>query len=178
MGLISLWKKNSSLPPLLIDFLILMPYTDLVMTYSTHKFNEMVFQLLFSLDMGDCQEEDLIPFLMRELSMTRQNVRAAYNHARAIFDAHKEFDEEIATTSKGYDLERIGRVERNVLRFALHELSTQKEQPRQVIISEALRLTKKFSTKEAVRYVNAVLDTESTDGEEASLSLPETETAE
>ncbi|MCC5831863.1 MAG: transcription antitermination factor NusB [Chlamydiales bacterium] len=146
------------------------------MTFSSHKFNEIVFQLLFSLDMGESNEEDLIPFLMRELSVTRKTVRDAFDNAKRVYEARKELDETIASISKGYEFERIGRVERNIIRFALYELSTQSPHPREMVISEALRITRKFSTKEAVSYVNALLD-ESNNGERPSLFTPKTETA-
>ncbi len=124
------------------------------------KFHEIVFQLLFSLDMGDNQEGgDLIPFIMRELSISKKVVREAYEQAKVLFARSEEADELIEATSKSYELERIGRVERNILRYALlGELS----------LSEALRLTTKFSTKEASTFVHALL--ESIDEKETSIS--------
>ncbi len=148
------------------------------MSFPSHKFNEIVFQLLFSLDLGACEETDLIPFLMRELSVSRKNVRDAYSQAKRIYDARKELDERIGAVSKGYEVERIGRVERNIIRCALYELNSGALQPREMIISEALRLTRKFSTKEATAYVNAVLDEASPGyGERPSFSPPQAETA-
>lgn len=140
------------------------------------KFNEMVFQLLFSLDMGDCLEGDLIPFVMRELSLTRKTVREGYQKARAIFEDKEPLDQVISKISIGYDFERIGRVERNILRMAFYEIERHKEEERPLIIAEALRLTRKFSTKEATAFVNAILDQESKDG--IAVSPSEREVAE
>jgi transcription antitermination protein NusB len=145
------------------------------MSFPSHKFNEVVFQLLFSLDVGECEEVDLIPFLMRELSVTRKIVREAYGYAKRIYDKRKELDKVIGAISKGYEVERIGRVERNVIRCAFYELNSETSQPCEIIISEALRLTRKFSTKEATAYVNALLD-EAIHGErQPSLSPSESE---
>lgn len=177
MDLTLLLKKNVTQLPLLIDFLIFISYTNGVMPFSSYKFNEMVLQLLFSLDMGDCLEGDLIPFFMRELSVSRKTVRAAYSHAKNIFVSRLRLDERIAAVSKEYELERIGRVERNVLRFALYEMQTQNAQSREKNISEALRLTRKFSTKEAMAYVNALLD-EASDETRPPFFFPKTETVE
>ena len=109
------------------------------MPFPTKKFNELVLQLLFSLDMGDSLEVDLIPFLMRELSVTRKTVRAAYQKARTIFESREELNEKIAATSKEYALERIQRVERTVLRLALYEIWHETEMPREMIIAAAQR---------------------------------------
>lgn len=146
------------------------------MSLPTAKFNEMVLQLLFSIDMGDCLEGDLIPFIMRELSLTRKTVREGYQKARTIFESKEPLDQIISKTSIGYDFERIGRVERNILRMAFHEFERHNEEERPLIIAEALRLTRKFSTKEATAFVNAILDQESKIG--ISLPLPEREAAE
>jgi len=147
------------------------------MSFPTQKFNEMVFQLLFSLDMGDSLEGDLIPFLMRELSVTRKTVRAAYQKALLIFESREKLDQRIGEISKAYELERIQRVERNILRFAFFELWSETEESNEMIISEALRLTRKFSTKEATAFVNAILDTEINESRPA-LSPPKEETTE
>lgn len=136
------------------------------MSFSQQKFREMTFQLLFSLDMGDCLEEDLIPFLMSELTVSKKNVRTSLEKARQIMEKRSELDAIISSISRDYALERIQRVERNVLRLALYEMIVEKELEEKIIISEALRLCRKFSTPESSSYVNAILD-------EYSLSLRE-----
>ncbi len=145
------------------------------MSFASLTFHEMVLQLLFSLNVGESAEEDLIPFLMRELRVSRKLVREAYQKAQAVYQCHEAIDEKIGALSEEYALERIGKVERNVLRLAFFELLNEKEAPREKIIAEALRLTRKFSTKEATAFVNAILDsdTEIVDERRSALSPPE-----
>ncbi|MCH9626980.1 MAG: Transcription antitermination protein NusB [Chlamydiales bacterium] len=145
------------------------------MSFSSFTFHEMVLQLLFSLNVGESSEEDLIPFLMRQLRMSRKSVREAYERAQAVYQCHKSLDEKIGAISEEYALERIGKVERNVLRLAFFELLNEIETPREKVIAEALRLTRKFSTKEATAFVNAILDsdTEISSGSTPALSSPE-----
>ena len=112
---------------------------------------------------------------MRELSVTRKRVREAYQKARAIYEERGPLDETIGATSEAYALERIGRVERNVLRLALFDIENDTERTRESVIAEALRLTRKFSTKEATAFVNGILDSEKTD---VALSPSDSETAE
>lgn len=68
-----------------------------------------------------------------------------------------EIDDTLAKTSVEYSLERISLIDKNILRIAIFELLFEKEQPK-IVIEEALRLSKKFSSPEAVSYVHAIID--------------------
>ena len=70
----------------------------------------------------------------------------------------KEIDAVIVTHSQAYDLERIPRVERNIVRLGIYELLFSPDVPRKVVIAEAMRLARKFATKEAASFVNALMD--------------------
>lgn len=55
-------------------------------------------------------------------------------------------------------LERLGPVERAVLRMASWELRERPEIPWRVVLDEAITLTRKFGATDSHRFVNAVLD--------------------
>ncbi len=63
----------------------------------------------------------------------------------------------ISEHTEKWRLERMALVDRNVLRMAICEF-IQKDTPKKVVINEALEVTKKYSTPEAVQFVNGVLD--------------------
>lgn len=121
------------------------------------KFRELVFQLLFALENGS-EEEDLIPLLMKELKSSQKNVLEGLTKAKAVLRNLEEIDEKIAASSQEYAIDRIHKVEKNVLRLSLYELLYEKSNPCEVIISEAIRLTKKFGTPDGSRFVHAILD--------------------
>lgn len=77
--------------------------------------------------------------------------------ARAVADAADVLDAEITQAASQWRLERIGVVERNILRLGLHELVHETAPPR-VVIDEALRLTHWFAGARAPAFVNGVLD--------------------
>jgi transcription antitermination protein NusB len=56
------------------------------------------------------------------------------------------------------DIDTVTPVELSILRLATFELKEKPDVPYQVIINEALELTKKFGTSEGYRFVNGVLD--------------------
>lgn len=128
------------------------------MEFPPQKFREIVFQLLYSLDISGSAEAELIPFLMQELSVSKKHVRAAYDKATSIWKQQEQLDHIIGEKSKEYSIERIKTVEKNVLRLALFELLIEKELNTKIIISEAHRLARKFSTIEGASFVNALLD--------------------
>jgi len=66
-------------------------------------------------------------------------------------------DERITAASDGWTADRLGAVERNVLRVAIHELDAG-EVPKEVAIDEAVGLAKRYgASDEAGRLVNGIL---------------------
>jgi N utilization substance protein B len=76
--------------------------------------------------------------------------------AEAVAERAEELDREITAASEGWTADRLGVVERNVLRIGLHELETGAVPP-EVAISEAVSLAKRYATEDAGRLVNGIL---------------------
>jgi len=74
--------------------------------------------------------------------------------------AHRvELDEILSRLSQNWRVERLARVDRNVLRLALFELAhCQADVPARVAINEAVELAKRFGSEEAPAFVNGLLD--------------------
>lgn len=68
-----------------------------------------------------------------------------------------EIDELLARHMERWSPERIGRVERNVLRLATYELLFEPELPIASAIDEAVEIAKTFATEQSGRFVNGVL---------------------
>jgi N utilization substance protein B len=69
-----------------------------------------------------------------------------------------EIDALLEDASRNWRLDRMPVVDRLVLRLAIYELLHQRATPPPVVIDEALDLVRRFSTEEAVPFVNGVLD--------------------
>ncbi|NGX61154.1 MAG: hypothetical protein K940chlam9_00635 [Chlamydiae bacterium] len=124
------------------------------------KFREVVFQCLFSFDAGEGDEKGLVALLMKQLALSSKYVKRGLEYAQKIWEEREELDARIANRSQEYALERIHKVERTVLRMSLFALLHEKELSPKIVISEALRITRKFSTKEGSQFVNVILDEE------------------
>lgn len=128
------------------------------MALPPQKFREVVFQLLYSYDMGFSEEKDIIALVMQELEVSKKNVMAGQERMRALIKHVDEIDNVIGKTATSYEFDRIQSVERNILRLGAYELLFDAEIPPIVAIAEAVRLAKKFGTPESTTFVNAVLD--------------------
>ena len=95
---------------------------------------------------------------MSQLEVTKRIVRAAYELKTQFLEKKGQVDAVIVQHSQGYDLDRIPRVERNIVRLGVYELLFAPQVPKKVAIAESMRLARKFATKEAVAFVNALMD--------------------
>lgn len=80
----------------------------------------------------------------------------AYDLAEEVIRHVQELDARITAAAVAWTAERLGVVERNVLRIGLHELD-RGEVPREVAIDEAVTLAKRYASDEAGRLVNGIL---------------------
>ena len=70
----------------------------------------------------------------------------------------EQIDPLIAEAAEHWRSERMAVMDRIILRLAVYEFLHQPETPARVVINEALELARTFSTDEAVRFINGILD--------------------
>jgi transcription antitermination protein NusB len=64
----------------------------------------------------------------------------------------------VAGTAEHWRPERMAVIDRLILRMAVCELMRDVETPHAVVINEALELARTFSTEDAVKFINGMLD--------------------
>jgi N utilization substance protein B len=128
------------------------------MALSQQKFREIVFQLLYSFDFSEAEQEDICALMMYQLAITKKILLQALERKEKVQKRLSEIDRLIAESSVSYDFQRIPRIEKNILRLGAYELLFDDEIPPKVSIAEAIRLSRKFATPEGATFVNAVLD--------------------
>lgn len=73
--------------------------------------------------------------------------------------AHRdELDARIAAHSGSWKPERMSRISRTVLRLAAYELAYMPEIPRNVVLNEAVELSKRYEGDRAPAFVNGILN--------------------
>jgi N utilization substance protein B len=104
-------------------------------------------------------------FLLYQWDLTGEPLASLYEgeideYARSLADGvaarAPELDERITTATEGWTADRLGAVERNVLRVAIYELETESVPP-EVAINEAVELAKRYASDEAGKLVNGIL---------------------
>jgi N utilization substance protein B len=83
--------------------------------------------------------------------------RAAQDLMRGAWDDREACDALLSRHARHWQLSRLALVDRNILRLAVFELRTDRA-PFKVVVSEAIRLAREFSSAESPRFINGVLD--------------------
>jgi len=95
---------------------------------------------------------------MFELEIDEPAQKFARELVAAATERTAQLDELIANSSKNWRIERMSRVDRNILRLGAAELVAFLDIPVKVVINEAIELAKRFGTAESSAFVNGVLD--------------------
>ena len=69
----------------------------------------------------------------------------------------EQLDEEIGRLARGWDLDRIAPLERNIMRVALYEMHHRSDVPPEVAIDEAVGLAREYCGSDAPGFVNGIL---------------------
>lgn len=104
-------------------------------------------------------------FLLYQWDLTGQPLTSLYEGtpdefalelASAVADRAEHLDERITAASESWRADRLGTLERNVLRIGVYELE-EGTVPPEVAINEAVVLAKRYATDEAAALVNGIL---------------------
>jgi N utilization substance protein B len=122
---------------------------------SRRQARRAAFVLLYQLDVRAGPLDELYAQYSRDTreeipEYTREAVDGASGMLRIL-------DRRLDGAIQGWSIERLGAVERAILRLALWELSERQDIPGEVIIDEAVELAKRYASAEAAGLINGVL---------------------
>jgi N utilization substance protein B len=131
---------------------------------------EFALQILYQLDVQEqLSDEQALGMFWRNFAATAEAEGAmaadlgeiqpfAEKLVRGVRENLTELDAQIQGASKNWRLERMARVDRNLLRLALYELKHLEDVPAKVAINEAIEIAKRYGTNESSAFVNGILD--------------------
>ena len=120
---------------------------------------EAALQMLFQLEGSGVSADQAIDLFWRTYEDADPEGKAyADTVLRGVADNVDGIDKKIAAASQNWRLERMSRVDRNLLRLGTWELMFRSDVPRAVILDEAVELAKSFGTDDSSGFVNGVLD--------------------
>ena len=121
------------------------------------KSREYALQMLFEWEIGRQQPGQIEKGFWRNARAAKNTREFAHELFEGTVAKSAALDELIGRHAKNWRLERMAAIDRAILRLAVYELRSG-ETPAKVVINEALELAKKFSSEEAVPFINGILD--------------------
>ena len=124
---------------------------------------ERALQALYQLEMtpGNSAAEALEAAWAAAEEGTRKEpeaIKFAQELVEGVIAHQAEIDRLIEQHSHNWRLDRMGRIDRNVLRLGVFELKYRPDIPKKVSLNEAVELGKNFGTEESSAFVNGLLD--------------------
>jgi N utilization substance protein B len=118
---------------------------------------ELVLKVLFQIDVGKLPPDEVLETSFEEVRPPVEEQRYVQEMVQGIVREAGELDGIIGGLAEGWRLDRLARVDKNVLRAALYELIYRPETPVNVVINDAVEVAKKYSTEDSGRFVNGIL---------------------
>jgi N utilization substance protein B len=118
-----------------------------------HEARERALTLLYEAEMKRLSTDEVL----RSLSVAPDPFTVALVEGIAAHEAR--IDDLMAAAAKGWEVERMPVLDRNILRLATYELIAELDVPVAVVIDEAVELAKQYSTESSGGFVNGVLST-------------------
>jgi N utilization substance protein B len=120
---------------------------------------EAALQMLYAVETTKTSAARVIDDFWREAPADDADERSyADELVHGVTESLSRLDEVIRAASQNWRLERMARVDRNVLRLGAFELLNRSEVPRAVILDEAVEVAKRFGNEDSGAFVNGVLD--------------------
>lgn len=119
---------------------------------------QVVLQLLYQDDLNpEIAPTAITQFLRKELNRNASLMAFALSLLDGVREHRAELDQVLAGKAENWSLERMGVVDRNILRLGAYEI-LYAGTPGQVVINEAVELAKQFGAQQSAAFVNGILD--------------------
>lgn len=117
---------------------------------------EKIMVILYQIDFYRKEkiEYNLEDVFHENLEMDNKYVKDIVN---GVLENQEKIDEIITKYLDNWDLDRLGKTDRAILRLSTYEMMYY-DTPKVVVINEAVELAKKYSDDKVVKLINAVLD--------------------
>jgi transcription antitermination protein NusB len=123
------------------------------------KGRELALQMLFQCDMGKQSPDQVRKTFWSERQELDESARGfAEDIFRVASERSEAIDKLIEAHAANWRMERMAAVDRNVIRAAVAEMTGFPQTPAPIVINEALEIARKFSSPEALNFINGVLD--------------------
>jgi N utilization substance protein B len=117
-----------------------------------------VLQALYEAEFSDRPPAEIVAAQIDRRGPSEEGAERARDLFLLTMEKRAELDAVLRSFLDNWDLERVSLVDRNILRLALAEVLYFPDVPASVILDEAIEIANRYSSAEAGRFVNGVLD--------------------
>ena len=118
---------------------------------------ELALKVLFQVDVGHLSPDEALQTWEEEVRPATEDRDYVDGLVRGIAASDAELDEIIAELAEGWKIDRLAKVDKNVLRIALYELIHHPDSTPNTVVNDAVEIVKKYSTDDSGRFVNGIL---------------------
>lgn len=128
---------------------------------SRQQARETAFKMIFQMDVGKNSlevAELTLEEALADRTISKNDRNYVMQLVTGVDENRDELDEFIMMYAKGWSIERINIIEKNIIRLALFEIRNMDDIPYEVSVNEAIELAKRYGDKDAYSFVNGILD--------------------
>jgi N utilization substance protein B len=122
------------------------------------KAREVALQVLFQIDVSQVDVDEAVELFWNNFEAP-ENAREFSTHLiKGTHSQLTEIDELIKSCSDNWSLDRMSKVDKNILRLAVFELVYCGDIPPKVTLNEAIDLGKYYGSENSGSFINGILD--------------------
>jgi len=122
------------------------------------KAREIALQVLYQIDVTGVDVDEAIQLFQDNFGMAEETIEFSTQLIHCTLDHLKDIDELIKSCSQHWSLERMSKVDRNILRTAVAEFLYFDDIPPKVTLNEAIDIGKNYGSDNSGSFINGILD--------------------
>ncbi len=122
------------------------------------KSRELALKVLFFMEFIDIEPENAIEIIFNNFEIPEELKEFSEDLVIGVSINKEKIDSYISEASINWRLERMNKVDKNLLRMGVYELLFREDIPPKVTINEAVEIGKQYGTEDSGAFINGVLD--------------------
>ncbi len=119
---------------------------------------EELFKILFEAELNDASIAEVSERVISkgEIDLSKNSKEFIEKYAKGIVENREEIEETLNSEMTNWSLDRIGNVERALLKFGTYELMFE-DMGHEIVVNEIVELAKKYGDEKSHEFINGVL---------------------
>ncbi|MDN5341843.1 transcription antitermination factor NusB [Oceanotoga sp. DSM 15011] len=131
------------------------------MNFEKTKIREAIIETIFQINFLDVsleELEDTFKKISDKKNISEIHKKLGLEYIEDMNESIEEIDKSIKRYLKNWKFERIGNIEKSILRLSIYEMYYRDDIPFKVSIDESLKILEKYGDDKSIKFVNGILD--------------------